>query len=72
MYAFKSEPRPQRSLDTGWISQNSCSYVISELDVSSTFNLLVAVRSPRRFHALEDMDDGLMFSYEVLPPKASS
>jgi hypothetical protein len=59
-----------RSLQSGWIREGSYTYVVGEADVRANFQIIVGVRSSRKFHAHDDLDDYTIFSYEVLPPNS--
>ncbi len=42
---------------------------ITEKDIRKDFDVMLVIKSRRKYHAYEDSDDRVVFSYEVLPPK---
>lgn len=56
-------------LDTGWQTSNEFTITLAKEQVSKNTSFLLEIRSPREFHASEDVDDYVIFTYEVLPPK---
>ena len=52
-----------------WQDGNVISLRLTERHVQQRFQVMLAVKSGRKFHANKDYDDGVIFNYEVLPPK---
>ncbi len=53
-----------------WQDSNTLTLVVSEKNIGVRFDVLICIRSPRKFHAYrEGDDDRVLFVYEVLPPK---
>ena len=55
--------------DESWQDSNVMSFRFTERDVRKRFQLMLAVKSRRQFHANKYYDDAVIFNYEVLPPK---
>ena len=51
-----------------WQDSNVFSLKVSKQDVGH-FEAILNIRSKRQFHQLSDIDDYVIFKYEVLPPK---
>jgi len=58
-----------RPYDQSWQDSNAISLRLTEQDVQQLFQVMLAVKSGRQFHAHKDVDDVVFFKYEVLPPK---
>ena len=52
-----------------WEIKNTSCYEIAKSDVGKLFFVYIKVKSNREYLARGKFDDGLMFTYEVLPPK---
>lgn len=52
-----------------WTSDNSCTCVVTEINVGKSFFVTIYLKSSRKFHAHRDYDDSIDFRYEVLPPR---
>lgn len=57
------------SFRTKWQDSNIIQLTITEKDIRKDFNIMLVIKSRRKFHAYEDEDDRVVFGYEVLPPK---
>jgi hypothetical protein len=60
------------SVDVPWQDSNVISLRLTEEHVARRFQVMLAIRSNRQFHAIKgfnDYDDSVIFNYEVLPPK---
>jgi hypothetical protein len=53
----------------GWQDSNVISLTLSEKNVQKRFQVMLAIKSKRKFHADREYDDSVIFNYEVLPPK---
>jgi len=54
-----------------WQKNGTFSMIFDENDVRKKFDVQIAVRSPRKFHAFTEYDDLVGFRYELLPPVAA-
>lgn len=54
---------------TKWQDSNIIKRKITEADIGTEFNLLLVIKSKRKYHAHTDEDDRALFEYEILPPK---
>ena len=54
---------------TKWQDNNIIQLTITEKDIRKDFDVMLVIKSRRKYHAYEDSDDRVVFSYEVLPPK---
>lgn len=59
------------STTTKWQSNNAIRLRITERHVQKRFDVILVVRSQRKYHAYrsDGFDDRVVFSYEVLPPR---
>ena len=54
---------------TVWQDGNNISLRINDEDVQNQFNVFLAIRSKRQYHAHKLYDEIVIFIYDVLPPK---
>lgn len=52
-----------------WQESNTISIVLSKEDISNRASMKILIKSPREYHAAYEHDDGVTFTYTVLPPK---
>jgi hypothetical protein len=52
-----------------WHNSGSMSTRIEEADISTSFDIMLLIKSSRKYHAKSSHDDAVLFHYKVLPPK---
>lgn len=52
-----------------WQDSNVISLRLTDRDIQKRFQVMIAIKSRRQYHANKEYDDAVIFNYEVLPPK---
>jgi hypothetical protein len=53
-----------------WQESNILTLSVTDFHIGTNLHVSMRIRSPRQYHAAFDYDDKVVFTYDVLPPKA--
>jgi len=68
-------PDGSKLVNSEWTTSNRATWRVTEEDIGTYCMIWIAIRSPRKYHASEELDDAVQFFYTVLPeepPKKKS